>query len=182
MEFDAFGIDACNCRGAWGAGVAKDFKKRVCLLSSPKRYYGLTPAQFPAAFEIYKDHCKSKDPEDIVGTALLIQQPTHWIACLFTSRDFGKRVDPVEAILAQTEQSVTDLHRQIKHLQKADSSQLGSIWSVRINVGYFKVPWSKTLAVLKGCELDMMVVRREEDDAGSEDEELTGVRDHSGLM
>ena len=117
-----------------------------------------------------------------MGTTLLIHESTHRIACLFTSRDFGKRVDPIELILVQTEQSVTDLKRQIEDLKKADSSQVGSVWSVRINVGYFKVPWSRTLEVLKDCELDMTVVRREEDDVGVEEGEIAGVRDHSGLM
>ena len=117
-----------------------------------------------------------------MGTALLIQGPTHWIACLFTSRDFGKRVDPVDLILAQTEQSVKDLRRQIEDLKKTDPRQLGPIWSVRINVGYFKVPWSRTLEVLKGCELDMTAVRREEDEVDLEEGQIAGVRDHPGLM
>ena len=142
----------------------------------------LTCLQFPAAFNTYKDYCKSRDPEDIVGTTLLIKQSTHWVACLFTSRDFGKRVDPIDLVLAQTERSVIDLKRQIEGLKKESPHQLGGIWSVRVNVGYFGVPWARTLEVLKRCELDMTVVRREEDDVALEEGEIAGVRDHSGLM
>ncbi|KAL4809305.1 hypothetical protein BDV18DRAFT_131747 [Aspergillus unguis] len=34
-------IHACNCQGAWGAGIAKVFKKK-----------------YPAAFKIYNDYCR----------------------------------------------------------------------------------------------------------------------------
>ncbi|KAI7353451.1 hypothetical protein KC320_g3985 [Hortaea werneckii] len=48
-------IHACNCEGSWGAGIAKAFK-----------------THYPSAYEVYHAHCTSHDPEDLIGTALLI--------------------------------------------------------------------------------------------------------------
>ncbi|KAI7497671.1 hypothetical protein KC367_g5693 [Hortaea werneckii] len=48
-------IHACNCEGSWGAGIAKAFK-----------------TSYPSAYEVYHAHCISHDPEDLIGTALLI--------------------------------------------------------------------------------------------------------------
>ncbi|OTA22794.1 hypothetical protein BTJ68_13956 [Hortaea werneckii EXF-2000] len=48
-------IHACNCEGSWGAGIAKAFK-----------------THYPSAYQIYHAHCTSHDPEDLIGTALLI--------------------------------------------------------------------------------------------------------------
>ncbi|GAB1734231.1 hypothetical protein NU195Hw_g3462t1 [Hortaea werneckii] len=48
-------IHACNCEGSWGAGIAKAFK-----------------THYPSAYEVYHAHCTSHDPEELIGTALLI--------------------------------------------------------------------------------------------------------------
>ncbi|KAF7370909.1 Chromatin associated protein [Mycena sanguinolenta] len=45
-------------------------------------------------------------------SCLLIRGETHDIACHFTSKDYGRRVDPSEAILAATRTAVADLLEQ----------------------------------------------------------------------
>lgn len=90
-------IHACNTVGSWGAGIAKAFKSR-----------------YPEAFEVYRDHCKEHHPNDLIGTCLIIRSEAgdHDIACLFTSRDYGKRVDSQEDILAATRLAIQGLLKQ----------------------------------------------------------------------
>ena len=49
-------IHSCNCQGSWGAGIAKAFKQ----------HYG-------KAFKQYASHCKEHGPDDLIGTAQLIE-------------------------------------------------------------------------------------------------------------
>lgn len=87
-------VHACNTVGSWGAGIAKAFRER-----------------YPAQFEIYKTHCKANGTS-LVGTCLLLPGEQHDIACLFTSRAYGKRRDTPDEILAATRTAVQDLVRQ----------------------------------------------------------------------
>ena len=77
-------VHACNTKGAWGNGIAAAFKKR-----------------YPRAFGVYKEHCKESGASAL-GTCLRIQDVDgrgHEIACLFTSKAYGKRKDAPEEIL-----------------------------------------------------------------------------------
>lgn len=94
-------IHACNTVGSWGAGIALAFR-----------------AKYPEAFEVYKAHCKAHTNDTLIGTCLIIRnggldvkgtRKTHDIACLFTSRAYGKKKDAPEDILNATKSSVTDL-------------------------------------------------------------------------
>ncbi|KAL8906832.1 MAG: hypothetical protein Q9171_006112 [Xanthocarpia ochracea] len=121
-------IHACNTKGSWGAGVAAAFKKYVNAIS-PNPLNNL--------------NSPSSAVSSIVGTCLLIppfptirtstgkisstlSKPTaqqekkrFWIACLFTSAGYGKKVDTPASILAATETAVADLARQIvDHMNK----------------------------------------------------------------
>jgi ADP-ribose 1''-phosphate phosphatase len=87
-------VHACNTQGSWGAGIALAFKRN-----------------YPTQFEQYKAHCKEHG-RDLVGTCLLIPGDVHDIACLFTSRAYGKRKDTPEEILAATQGAVQDLLKQ----------------------------------------------------------------------
>lgn len=87
-------VHACNTVGSWGAGIALAFRDR-----------------YPAQFQIYKAHCKEHG-QSLVGTCLLIPGDHHSIACLFTSRTYGKRKDKPEEILAATRTAVEDLVKQ----------------------------------------------------------------------
>jgi ADP-ribose 1''-phosphate phosphatase len=93
-------IHACNCVGSWGVGS---------LLHSDKN--------IPQAFEIYKDHCKESTPDELIRTALLIPpqvgDPQHFVACLFTSKKYGRGKDTAQQILNAT---VPSLEHLTKHM------------------------------------------------------------------
>ncbi|KAI9799842.1 MAG: ADP-ribose 1''-phosphate phosphatase [Piccolia ochrophora] len=144
-------IHACNCRGSWGAGIAAAFK-----------------ARYPQAFRVYKEHCDhNRNPRDLVGSCLLIPpqygdhdkdpENVHWIACLFTSDQYGRRRDGPEAILDATEKSIEDLLSQLKRVRDGDSQgkdkatdeEFGMLVSCRINSQRFGVPWKRTEDVME---------------------------------
>jgi ADP-ribose 1''-phosphate phosphatase len=93
----------------------------------------------------------------------------HWIACLFTSKGYGKAtkthpgMDKPEVILENTKKSLVDLKEQLLERQhegekdEADTKakRLGSkelpgeLWSCRFNSGLFAVDWADTRKVLE---------------------------------
>ncbi|KAL8860847.1 MAG: hypothetical protein Q9178_002877 [Gyalolechia marmorata] len=128
-------IHACNTKGSWGAGVAAAFKKYSPSAFHLQKAHCNNPS--PPSTSL-ATHQKS-----LVGTCLLIppfptirtytgkisstlSKPTpqqeakrFWIACLFTSAGYGKKVDTPASILKATETSVADLARQIAdHMNK----------------------------------------------------------------
>ncbi|KAK7031429.1 ADP-ribose 1''-phosphate phosphatase [Favolaschia claudopus] len=118
-------IHACNTRGSWGAGIAIVFKER-----------------YPKAFVQFKDICKLHGAA-LLGTCLLIRgdSETHDIACLFTSKDYGKRVDSPNEILTATRLAVEDLLRQ-------NENPVKELHACRFNSERFGVPWDETEKVL----------------------------------
>ncbi|KAF7317904.1 S5A-REDUCTASE domain-containing protein [Mycena kentingensis (nom. inval.)] len=125
-------IHACNTRGSWGAGIAAAFKDR-----------------FPAAFGIYNAECK-KHGAELLGKCLLIRGAEYDVACLFTSRDYGKRVDPPEQILAATRSAV-------QHLLEQNKDPVKPLHACRLNSGKFGVKWAETEAVLEELGVDVVV-------------------------
>src|SRR5258707_7044701 len=87
-------VHACNTEGSWGAGIALAFRKR-----------------YPSQFTVYEDYCELNGRAS-VGKCLLIPGETHDIACLFTSKKYGRGKDKPEEILSATRTSVEDLIRQ----------------------------------------------------------------------
>lgn len=123
-------VHACNCKGVWGSGIAKEFKER-----------------FPAAERIYKETC---DSFGIIGTAQLISSydvkqnsSNYWIGNLLTSRGFGSTLDTEDEILVNT---VLALWNLCSNLQ---SKNINTVYSNKFNSGLFKVPWEKTEAIIK---------------------------------
>jgi len=90
-------VHACNTVGSWGGGIALAFR-----------------AKYPQAYEQYKSHCDAHGTA-LAGTCLLIPGDQHDIACLFTSRGYGRRKDPPDEILIATRSAVRDLMTQNKH-------------------------------------------------------------------
>ena len=97
-------VHACNTQGVWGGGIATAFK-----------------ARFPQAFEIYHATCKEYG-DALLGKTLLIapqEEDTqangggegYAIACLFTSRKFGKYKDPKNLILQSTNTAIVQLKK-----------------------------------------------------------------------
>lgn len=157
-------LDACNARGVWGSGVGFVFKQK-----------------YPDAFHKYSIHCHSPPPGSkisvkrhqakLVGTALLIPpsnttgqrqacETPHYIACLFTSLDYGKQVSPADVILENTRNALRDLAKQVAEF-KQSGEEVGNCHAVRINCGKFGVEWQQTKTVLEAGDLDITVVRPE---------------------
>lgn len=89
-------VQACNTVGSWGGGIALEFRKK-----------------YPAQFEQYKAHCKDHG-SSLLGTCLLLRGERHYIACLFTSKAYGRSKDKPAQILAATKGALGDLQSQNK--------------------------------------------------------------------
>jgi len=87
-------VHACNTQGTWGSGIALAFRNK-----------------YPAQYERYRAHCV-KHGASLIGTCLLLSGQNHDIACLFTSRAYGRRKDSPAEILEATKTAVLDLIAQ----------------------------------------------------------------------
>lgn len=141
---DAYLLHACNCRGAWGSGIAAEFKRR-----------------FPKSFERYNSYClppgdaqaKKGGNKDVLGKALVLppEGPKgHRVVCLMTSLGYGRGQSSAKIILQQTESALKDLFRQ---LSSGDSSESPGnetyLACCKINSGKFGVPWEKTIDIIE---------------------------------
>ncbi len=121
-------VHACNTKGVWGSGIAAVFAKR-----------------FPVARNIYATHCQRYGSK-LIGTCFLIDAGDYTIGCLFTSKNFGGRVDTPEKILKATRLAIADLiYQNGNGLNKP-------IHMCKINSGLFRVPWKDTKAILKDAK------------------------------
>ena len=116
-------LHACNAHGAWGAGIALQFAHR-----------------FPVAQRAYARDCAAHSADALAGTTRLYPAPRHTIACLITSRGYGKRRDAPDLILQFTRSALAHLLQQLR--------QTTAIHSPRINAGLFGVPWPSTAELL----------------------------------
>jgi len=135
-------IQACNTKGEWGAGIAVAFK-----------------AAYPNAYNAYREHCLSSATTVQTGTCLLIApceietSPKNWIACLFTSAEYGRKKDGPDEILKNTELAVRDLLGKLKQAREK-GEKVGSLRMCKINSGKFGVEWERTEGVLEGIGLE----------------------------
>jgi ADP-ribose 1''-phosphate phosphatase len=139
-------VHACNCVGSWNAGIALTFQKN-----------------YPAHYSIYQAHCKSRTPNSLLSTCLLIPPqpgsgPNHWIGCLFTSRKYGRGKDSKDDILDSTDSALQDMLEQLEDVKKKPKG----VWMCKINSGSFKVPWSQTKKLIEaltfkgGLQIDVV--------------------------
>lgn len=124
-------IHACNTKGVWGSGIAKEFAKR-----------------FPKARELYTQHCMEHG-SSLLGTALLIPAGDYVIGCLFTSKNYGQFVDKPGKILESTDFAMAHLIAQ-----NTDNKELHMC---KINSGLFNVPWTETKKLLKKFDTPIVV-------------------------
>lgn len=133
-------IHSCNCLGSWGDGIAREFRTR-----------------YPNAYQAYKSHCEASTPATLLGMALLIQpgegDPSHWIACLFTSKKGGAAHDPKDKMLSNTEKSMRNLLQHLYYQEAINKMSFSQLRMPKINAGIFGVPWAETDALLNGMVL-----------------------------
>lgn len=120
---DSIIIHACNTRGAWGAGIARQFAKR-----------------YPEAYKFYNRMCL-ENGANLLGSCLLIDVEDHTIGCLFTSSGYGSKVDDEQSILDNTFDAIDDLIFQ--------NVQNKPLHMCKINSGLFGVDWELTQEVLE---------------------------------
>ena len=113
---------ACNCQGVWGSGIAKQFAQR-----------------YPHAYKFYQRMCR--EGGDLLGLCLLLDTGNHIVGCLFTSANFGSKVDSVPEILDATADAIGDLIWQ--------NTSNKPIHMCKINSGLFGVDWKLTQEVLE---------------------------------
>ncbi|KAJ6595652.1 hypothetical protein DFH09DRAFT_1024451 [Mycena vulgaris] len=128
-------VHACNTKGSWGGGIAIPFQQK-----------------YPAAFAEYKDACK-KQGAALLGTCLLICGEHHDVACLFTSKAYGRRVDAPAEILAATRTAVANLLAQ-------NVDPVKEVHACRFNSERFGVEWEETEKVLIELGAEMTVYER----------------------
>jgi ADP-ribose 1''-phosphate phosphatase len=145
-------LHACNCEGAWGSGIAAQFRKR-----------------YRAAYKAYQLHCQ-RFKDELIGSTGLIRvdsdEPDErqvYIGCLFTSRRGGKRCDSPDAILENTKYCLTDLQAQLAETQYQDARLVGC----KFNSGIFKVPWTDTAKLIDEAGLDMTIYVRQIGDSST---------------
>lgn len=171
-------LDACNARGSWGAGIARDFARQVrpADLIVIRRLL-INTHKYPWAYTKYRDYCLKWKGENIlhdipnlhatgdeaktisvrypVGTALIIRPEAScfapgvlpWVICLFTSADYGNRVDSPDMILSNTNAALHDLRQKVDDMEKKRHlgvSAINELYACRFNSGLFGIPWAKT--------------------------------------
>ena len=115
-------VHACNAKGVWGAGIAKEMKKK-----------------FPNAYEHYHIDCLQRN---MTSRFDYQYDAGYYIASLVTSKDYGVYVDSPEEILLNTSKALVDF---ITYVLDNDHP----IYSNKFNSGKFHVPWEQTEDILK---------------------------------
>lgn len=117
-------VHACNCKGIWGRGIAKQIREK-----------------YPIAFALYHTYCLT-NAKNALGKSFTITsaygKPN--IACLFTSIDYGSKTDSPKKILKATESALDNL---------LETARDGTVYaSPKFNAGLFNVPWEQTEKIL----------------------------------
>ncbi|KAJ5614788.1 hypothetical protein N7528_008442 [Penicillium herquei] len=162
-------MHACSARGAWGKGIALDFRKKFTKQYAKYRAYCADLEKSRQMHDI--PNLNPNGPRKIsvplpVGTALIIppeesntvrprRQKDHWLICLFTSMDYGLRVDSPDRIINNTAAALNDLKSQLWKMNGDTAPH--QIYSCRINSGLFNVPWERTMALLEEIPVPLKI-------------------------
>lgn len=132
---DSIIVHACNAKGIWGSGIAKEFKHR-----------------YPHSFFEYESFCLNKYQDQILtGKSRLSQwhkDEPHWVGWLITSESYGDQKDDKTEILANTALAVYNLCNDICRLHNREEWKEIPVYSNKFNSGLFGVPWEETELVL----------------------------------
>lgn len=114
-------VHACNARGTWGSGIARQFHLK-----------------YPQAFKQYAAKCRNT----FRGDAFIVTEKGAKIGCLITSDGYAREVDAPEDIVENTRQA-------LKRFLDSLPPEITEIHSPKINAGLFHTPWHLTEAVIK---------------------------------
>lgn len=184
-------IHACNCVGSWGAGIAKTFKAKYptaykahneyCKATAVEKLIGTCQLIPPQQEDYQRATSDSRPPsqkrrmENSAARNIAAKEQKdsnkQWIACLFTSRGYGKAtetrpgMDKPDVIVENTRKSLQDLRGQLlllnnEHEQggettgpktgsKVQEHGPGELWSCKFNSGLFAVDWADTRKVME---------------------------------
>lgn len=123
---------AANCQGVMGSGIAKEFKQRFPEAVALYAYDFSTTGQRPSHQPLGAGKAKlypTKNPDIFMG-------------CLFTSWNYGAKVDKPGAIIEYTK------HALPKFLRLVQAMPDFKIYSNKFNSGLFNVPWEQTEALI----------------------------------
>ncbi|KAH7374067.1 putative ADP-ribose 1''-phosphate phosphatase [Cadophora sp. MPI-SDFR-AT-0126] len=156
-------VHSCNTRGDWDVGTSRRLREL-----------------FPIAYSRYRTHCQTHPRASLLGKTLLIPPQENekwttgkkqWIACLFTSHDYGKRKGESDGIVEATKGALQDLKAQLKELgwqedgdedyggeERGGEGVPGEIWACKFNSKNFGVEWERSLAVMEEVGLKMFLV------------------------
>ncbi|KAJ5523738.1 hypothetical protein N7494_010388 [Penicillium frequentans] len=163
-------IHACNARGSWGAGIARDFARNYPWAYTKYREYCLKWKGENKFHDILNLHATGDQAKTIsvrfpVGTALIIYPETWfsepgmrpWVICLFTSADYGNRVDSPDMILNNTNAALHDLRQRLDlgRKQQSESANIDQLYACRFNSGLFGIPWAKTKELVDRVSLGL---------------------------
>jgi O-acetyl-ADP-ribose deacetylase (regulator of RNase III) len=113
----------CNCQGAMGAGIAREFRNR-----------------YPEMYAEYRQLCKNR-PRQFNPGELFLWKPEDepWIFNLATQEDFRRH----RATYVAIEKSMETMKQQ------ADLENIRSIAIPRIGSGYGGLPWEKVKPIIE---------------------------------
>ncbi len=115
-------LHSCNSQNIWGAGVALKFKDL-----------------FPKAYSVYKS--LDNNP----GDGYVVSHDNFKVGCLITSKFYGKLKDSPKKILVQT-------YMALQKMLESIAEDEVTIYSPKINSGYFNTPWDATeKVILRAC-------------------------------
>lgn len=126
---DSILVHACNAKGVWGRGIAKEFKTR-----------------FPESFDEYFWLCSEskENAYPLCGDALICSKENNYrVGCLITSYGYLADLDPPSVVLENTKLALHDICSQLVFVCVKE------VHSNMFNSGLFNVPWEKTEQVLK---------------------------------
>lgn len=122
-------VHACNAKGVWGRGIAKEFKTR-----------------FPKSYDEYFWLCSEAKEHGTYlpgHSFLLCEENNYQVGCLVTSYGFLNDLDPESVVLNQTREALDSLCLDLEHYN------IFEVHSNMFNSGLFNVPWEKSEALLK---------------------------------
>lgn len=132
-------VQACNCQGSWGSGVAAEFRNN-----------------FKYAFLQYQKHCRKHLPKAFRARSILVgsshsvwdhkknnMKEPYLICSLFTSDKYASFVDSNDMIVAATDKAIAHL------LKDPALTKVPEIHSPKMNSGLFHVPWELTASIIE---------------------------------